>query len=53
MTPKDVLPWLTLVATLLAAGMWLGKMQQQIVDLQDSRAFYHGDYHQQAAEAAK
>ena len=35
-------PWL---AMLLTAGMWLGRLQQQVSDLREHDTYYHGQLH--------
>jgi len=53
---KDVLTWLTLAGVLLGAGIWLGKLQQQVSDMSqkqtNSLIYYHGSAYVPAPEGA-
>lgn len=43
---QQVVTWLTLGAMLIGAGIWLGKLQQQVSDMSakqtNSLIYYHG-----------
>lgn len=44
----DLAPWLTLAGAILAAGMWLGALQQRVTQIEFENRYYHGDpVHQQ------
>lgn len=43
MRATDLAPWLTLAAAILAAGMWLGSLQQRVSQLEFESRYYHGD----------
>lgn len=43
MTGKDVATWITIGAMLIGAGIWLGKLQQQVTDMQQIDQYLHGD----------
>lgn len=43
MTGKDVATWLTIGAMLIGAGIWLGKLQQQVTDMKAVADYMHGD----------
>jgi len=40
---KDVLPWVTILATVLAAGMYVGRLEQRVATLERMQHFSHGD----------
>ena len=46
MSGKDVATWLTIGAMLIGAGIWLGKLQQQVSDMNAKshaqQVYYHG-----------
>lgn len=46
MTIKDLAPWLTLAAMLLAAGLYLGRLESRITVLERDELFLHGDVSQ-------
>jgi hypothetical protein len=35
-------PWLTAGAAILAAGMWLGSLQQRVNQIEATQQYYHG-----------
>jgi hypothetical protein len=40
--PKDVVIWATIAAMILAGGIWLGKLQQQVADMEKADYYLHG-----------
>jgi hypothetical protein len=43
MKPTDAQVWLGIGAMLLAAGMWLGALQQRVKSLEEKQTYVHGD----------
>lgn len=44
MTPSQLAPWLTLAAAVLAAGMWLGRLDQRVAAVEAEQRFLHGTF---------
>ena len=42
MTPSDLAPWLTIGAAILAAGLWLGRLDQRVASLERTQHYLHG-----------
>ena len=42
LTPAQLLPWLSLGAAILAAGLWLGKLDQRVTTLEKTDTYLHG-----------
>ena len=46
MTPTQIAQWLTIAAMILAGGIWLGKLQQQVTDqkgrVDQQNVYFHG-----------
>ena len=40
---STIAPWLSIVAAILAAGMWLGNLAQRVSSLEANQSFLHGD----------
>ena len=53
---QQVVTWLTLGAMLIGAGIWLGKLQQQVSDMSQKQnnalIYYHGSADVPAPEGA-
>jgi len=45
MSAKDVALWLTLASMILTAGIWLGRLQQQVSDIRAEQEYLHGKIH--------
>ena len=44
MTGKDVATWISIGAMLIGAGIWLGKLQQQVSDMKTEQQYFHGTF---------
>lgn len=42
MTVKDVATWATIAALILAGGIWLGRLQQEVADMEKADYYLHG-----------
>lgn len=40
--PDDWKSWLPVAAAILAAGMWLGRLQMQVTQLENAETYNHG-----------
>ena len=53
---QDMVTWVTMGAMLIGAGIWLGKLQQQVSDMSqkqiNSLIYYHGSAYVPAPEGA-
>lgn len=45
MKPSEVVAWATIAAMLLAGGMFLGRIEQRIRQLESKQLYLHGDIH--------
>jgi hypothetical protein len=45
MTPDQFKTWLGIGAALLAAGIWLGSLQQRVAQLERTQTYLHGAIH--------
>ena len=43
MSTNQAAQWLAIAAAILTAGMWLGKLQQQVTDIQAEQTYFHGE----------
>lgn len=42
MKPAQLVVWLTIAGMLLGAGIWLGKLQQEVSDMHKVDLYLHG-----------
>lgn len=43
-SPAQLLPWLSLCAAVLAAGMYVGRLDQRITNLEALTHYMHGSF---------
>ena len=42
MPAHEMVTWLGLATALLGAGLWLGRLEQRVANIEDTQKFYHG-----------
>lgn len=43
MTPDQIKTWLSIGAAILAAGIWLGSLQQRVAEIEKKQLYLHGE----------